>query len=71
MVKKKVKDKSMKDCKVCKIKITDFDPAFEDGVTTVLWAEKTKKGRSCRYCRKVHFKKHKKMPLKKLLETQK
>ena len=34
----------MKDCKVCKIKITDLDPAFEDGVTTVLWAEKAKKG---------------------------
>ena len=33
----------MKDCKVCKIKITDFDPAFEDGVTTVLWAEKATK----------------------------
>ena len=44
MAKQKVKDKSMKDCKVCKIKITDFDPAFEDGVTTVLWAARQKEG---------------------------
>ena len=52
-VKKKVKDKSMKYCKLCRKKVTDMDEAFNDGKTTILWAEKNLKGRNCRYCRKV------------------
>ena len=62
------KKKMPKGCKICKIKVTDLDPAFEDGVTLVVWGEKKHKGRVCKYCRKVHIKKFKKKPLKKLVE---
>ena len=43
MVTKKVKDRSLKDCKLRRVKITDLDPAFNDGVTTVLWAARPNK----------------------------
>ena len=68
MVIKNVKDRSLKDCKLCRVKITDLDPAFNDGVTTVLWAARQNKGINSRCCRRVHLKKHKHMPLKQLLD---
>ena len=61
------KKKMPKSCKICKAKVTDYDPSFNDGATVIMWGEKKKKGRVCRYCRKVHIKKHKKKPLKVLL----
>ena len=62
------KKKMPKSCKICKAKVTDYDPSLNDGATVIMWGEKKKKkGRVCRYCRKVHIKKHKKKPLKVLL----